>query len=74
MGRRPAREPGAGARREGARVDARRYHVSIKDIQAIVKPILRHRVMTNFYAASEGITRTRRRALVEAVAVPKSGM
>ncbi len=29
-----------------------RYHVSIKDIQALAKPILRHRVMTNFYAES----------------------
>jgi hypothetical protein len=33
-----------------------RYHVSIKDIQALAKPILRHRVMTNFYAESERIT------------------
>src|SRR5205807_777350 len=31
----------------------RRYHVSIKDIQALAKPILRQRVMTNFYAESE---------------------
>ena len=33
-----------------------RYHVSIKDIQALAKPILRHRIMTNFYAESERIT------------------
>src|SRR5436190_780132 len=32
-----------------------RYHVSVKDVQALAKPILRHRVMTNFYAESEGI-------------------
>ena len=32
-----------------------RYHVSIKDIQALAKPILRHRIMTNFYAESERI-------------------
>src|SRR6185312_6018966 len=32
-----------------------RYHVSVKDIQALAKPILRHRVMTNFYAESERI-------------------
>mgnify|MGYP003329930912 CR=1 FL=1 len=31
-----------------------RYHVSIKDIQALAKPILRHRVMTNFEAEAEG--------------------
>ena len=27
-----------------------RYHVSVKDIQALAKPILRHRIMTNFNA------------------------
>jgi MoxR-like ATPase len=27
-----------------------RFHVGVKDIQALAKPILRHRVMTNFYA------------------------
>src|SRR6185503_8121189 len=32
-----------------------RYHVSIKGIQALAKPILRHRIMTNFYAESERI-------------------
>ena len=32
-----------------------RYHVSVKDIQALAKPILRHRIMTNFYAESERI-------------------
>src|SRR4249919_545570 len=32
-----------------------RYHASIKDIQALAQPILRHRIMTNFYAASEGV-------------------
>src|SRR5207237_3738177 len=32
-----------------------RYHVSIKDIQALAKPILRHRIMTNFHAESERI-------------------
>ena len=33
-----------------------RYHVSVKDIQALAKPILRHRVIPNFYAEAEGIT------------------
>jgi len=32
-----------------------RYNVSIKDVQALAKPILRHRIMTNFYAESERI-------------------
>ena len=52
-----------------------RYHVSIKDIQALAKPIMRHRVMTNFYAESERITPdTVVERLLEAVPVPKSGM
>jgi MoxR-like ATPase len=52
-----------------------RYHVSIKDIQALAKPILRHRVMTNFYAESERINSDAIiERLLEAVAVPKSGM
>jgi MoxR-like ATPase len=52
-----------------------RYHVSVKDIQALAKPILRHRVMTNFYAESERITSdTICERLLETVAVPKSGM
>src|SRR5207244_2410122 len=32
-----------------------RYNVSLKDIQALAKPILRHRIMTNFYAESERV-------------------
>src|SRR5947208_3253788 len=32
-----------------------RYHVSIQDIQELARPILRHRIMTNFYAESERI-------------------
>jgi len=52
-----------------------RYHVSMKDIQALAKPILRHRVMTNFYAESERITTdTIVERLIEVVPVPKSGM
>jgi MoxR-like ATPase len=52
-----------------------RYHVSIKDIQALAKPILRHRIMTNFYAESERITPDAIvDRLLDAVAVPKSGM
>jgi MoxR-like ATPase len=52
-----------------------RYHVSIKDIQALAKPILRHRIMTNFYAESERITPDAIvDRLLDAVPLPKSGM
>ena len=52
-----------------------RYHVSIKDLHALAKPILRHRVMTNFYAESERITSdTIIERLLETVPLPKSGM
>ena len=52
-----------------------RYHVSIKDIQALAKPILRHRIMTNFYADSERITSdVIVDRLIETVPLPKSGM
>ncbi len=33
-----------------------RFNVSIEDIRALAHPVLRHRVLTNFYAESEGIT------------------
>jgi MoxR-like ATPase len=52
-----------------------RFNVSVKDIQALAKPILRHRIMTNFYADSERITPDAIvERLLEAVPVPKSGM
>src|SRR6266566_6841480 len=52
-----------------------RYHVSVKDVQALAKPILRHRIMTNFYAESERINSdVIIDRLIEAVPVPKSGM
>ncbi len=52
-----------------------RYHVSVKDIQALARPILRHRVMTNFYAESERINSDAIvERLLETVSVPKSGM
>ncbi len=31
-----------------------RYHVSCEDIQAVAKPVLRHRIVTNFNADAEG--------------------
>jgi len=52
-----------------------RYHVAIKDIQALAKPILRHRIMTNFYAESERINSDAIiDRLIETVPPPKSGM
>jgi MoxR-like ATPase len=52
-----------------------RYHASIKDIQALAKPILRHRIITNFYAESERVTTDAIvDRLIEAVPLPKSGM
>ena len=33
-----------------------RVHVNTEDIQALAFPVLRHRILTNFTAASEGIT------------------
>jgi MoxR-like ATPase len=52
-----------------------RYHVSLKDIQALAGPILRHRIMTNFYAESERITSdVIIEKLLATVPVPKSGM
>jgi MoxR-like ATPase len=33
-----------------------RYHVNFEDIRALAHPVLRHRVLTNFHAQSEGIT------------------
>ena len=52
-----------------------RVHVSVKDIQALAKPILRHRVLPNFYAEAEGITPDRIvDQLLDAVPVPASGL
>ncbi|MFI5178177.1 MAG: AAA family ATPase [Vicinamibacterales bacterium] len=52
-----------------------RYHVSIKDVQALAGPILRHRIMTNFYAESERINTDAIIAkLIDVVPVPRSGM
>ena len=52
-----------------------RYHVSVKDIQALAAPILRHRVMVNFYAESDRVDAdgivTR---LLAHVPVPASGL
>jgi len=52
-----------------------RYHVSVADIQALAPPVLRHRVIPNFYAESERVTAdTLVEKLLEAVPLPKSGL
>ncbi len=33
-----------------------RSHVQVEDIQALAKPVLRHRILTNFTATSEGVS------------------
>jgi MoxR-like ATPase len=33
-----------------------RYHVNEEDIRALVLPVLRHRVLTNYQAESDGVT------------------
>src|SRR6476646_9051126 len=52
-----------------------RFNVSVKDIQSLARPILRHRVMTNFYAESERVTSDSIvERLIDSVPLPKSGM
>jgi MoxR-like ATPase len=54
---------------------AGRYHVSFDDIRAMAHPVLRHRVLTNFRAESEGIgTDMIIDELLDRVPVPASGM
>ena len=52
-----------------------RYHLSVEDVRALAPPILRHRIVTNFYAESDGVDAdsviTR---LLEIVPPPASGM
>jgi MoxR-like ATPase len=52
-----------------------RFNVSFEDIRALAKPVLRHRVLTNFHAESERVTSDQIiEKLVKLVPVPKSGM
>jgi MoxR-like ATPase len=52
-----------------------RYHVSVADVRALAPAVLRHRVVTNFFAESDGVTAedvvTR---LLESVPAPASGL
>jgi len=52
-----------------------RYHVTFDDIRALSHPVLRHRILINFHAQSEGMTSdTIVDRLVESVPAPRSGM
>jgi MoxR-like ATPase len=52
-----------------------RYHVSFEDIRALAHPVLRHRIIINFHAQSEGVTTDAIvDRLLEAVPRPRSGM
>ncbi|MEQ9398858.1 MAG: MoxR family ATPase [Longimicrobiales bacterium] len=52
-----------------------RYHVSFEDIKSLAHPVLRHRVLTNFHAESEGRTSGELIDMLLAdVPVPASGM
>ena len=49
--------------------------MSFEDIRALAHPVLRHRVLTNFHAQSEGITSDQIvDKLLDLVPVPRSGM
>ena len=52
-----------------------RYHVNFDDIRALAHPVMRHRVLLNFHAESEGITSDQVvDQLLEAVPMPASQM
>jgi len=52
-----------------------RFNVSVQDVQRLAAPILRHRILANFHAESDGITTDEIvKRLIEAVPVPKSGL
>jgi MoxR-like ATPase len=52
-----------------------RYNVSVEDIQKLVYPVFRHRILLNFHAESEGIKSEHIiDKLLQTVPVPKSGL
>ena len=52
-----------------------RYHVSVADVRALARPILRHRIVTNFHAESDGVDADDVvDRLLETVPAPASGM
>jgi len=54
---------------------AGRPYVSVQDVQSVALAVLRHRIVTNFRAESEGVDAEQIvRRLIEAVPPPKSGL
>ena len=52
-----------------------RFHVSVGDVRALAHPTLRHRIITNFFAESEGVDQeTVIARLLDTVPQPRSGM
>jgi MoxR-like ATPase len=52
-----------------------RYHVNFDDIRALAKPVLRHRILTNFHAESEQVSSDQLvEQLLEATRAPSSGL
>jgi MoxR-like ATPase len=52
-----------------------RYNVSFEDIRALAHPVFRHRILTNFHAESERVSKSRIvDELLAAVPRPRSGM
>jgi MoxR-like ATPase len=52
-----------------------RYHVSFDDVRALAQPVFRHRILTNFHAESEHVSKTRVvEDLLAAVPMPRSRM
>ena len=52
-----------------------RFAVDFEDIRALAHPVLRHRILANFQAQSEGVTTDRLvDQLLETIPTPKSGM
>jgi MoxR-like ATPase len=52
-----------------------RAHVGFEDVRALARPVLRHRLLTNFHAQSERVTADHLiEQLLKAVPTPRSGM
>ena len=52
-----------------------RYNVSIEDIKFLAYPVLRHRILTNFYAESKKVDSDKIISmLIESTSEPKSGL
>ena len=52
-----------------------RFNVSVEDVQALAKPVLRHRILTNFHAESEKVSSDDIiDRLIETVSPPASGL